>query len=290
MVADAAGTIVSVNPAFSDINGYGATDAVGKNASLLRSHRHDSTFYRAMWDGLKRNGCWQGEIWARRKNGEAYLAWLTINRVTDGGGAPIRYVGVFHDMTERHLKDEHIRYLAFHDALTGLPNRLILEDRLQHAITRTQRDGERLALLFIDLGEFKAINDRFGRRCRRPLVAGDRAAHERPFKGCGHRRASRGRRVLGPDGRPAGYYRQLADLLLAGLSRPMRLAERTVEVRASIGVAIFPDDADGVQELIRCADAAMYAAKSAGRNISMLYSEKEAAQSQDFNGLGVCPT
>ncbi|WP_051021827.1 GGDEF domain-containing protein [Thioflavicoccus mobilis] len=233
MVADAAGTIVSVNPAFSDITGYGATDAVGKNASLLRSHRHDSTFHRAMWDGLKRNGCWQGEIWARRKNGEAYLAWLTINRVTDGGGAPIRYVGVFHDMTERHLKDEHIRYLAFHDALTGLPNRLILEDRLQHAITRAQRDGERLALLFIDLDEFKAINDRFGHD------VGDLFLQEIAQRMKGHLRAADTAVRLGGDeflvlmeGQQGSnsHYRQLADLLLAGLSRPMRLADRTVEV------------------------------------------------------------
>ncbi|HIJ63740.1 MAG TPA: diguanylate cyclase, partial [Rhodospirillaceae bacterium] len=162
MITDAAGMILSVNPAFSDITGYGPEEVVGRNASLLKSDHHDAAFYDALWSVLLRDGRWQGEIWNRRRNGEAFVERLSINRVPGEDGTAATFVGVFSDVTEQRRKDERIRHLAFHDALTDLPNRYLLQDRLDHAISRARREERSLAVMFIDLDHFKTINDTLG--------------------------------------------------------------------------------------------------------------------------------
>ncbi|MFZ2855490.1 MAG: diguanylate cyclase, partial [Rhodocyclaceae bacterium] len=162
MITDAAGQILSVNPAFSAITGYSATEAIGQKPSLLRSERHKQDFYRELWTILLREGRWEGEIWNRRKNGEAFLEWLSIGMVLGDDGQPLRYVSVFNDITELRKKDEHIRHLAFHDPLTGLPNRALLLDRLEHGLAFAQREIEGLGVMFIDLDRFKHINDSLG--------------------------------------------------------------------------------------------------------------------------------
>ncbi|HET7775301.1 MAG TPA: PAS domain S-box protein, partial [Azospira sp.] len=162
MITDTRGVILSVNKAFSDITGYSADEALGKLPSLLRSDRQDGAFYSAMWDTLKRTGIWRGEIWNRRKNGALYPEWLTINTVLDPEGAPVNYVGVFSDISAIKHSQAELERLAHFDPLTGLPNRTLFHDRLQHALERAQRYDQELAVLLLDLDGFKTVNDSLG--------------------------------------------------------------------------------------------------------------------------------
>ncbi len=268
LITDAAGTILSVNPAFSEITGYTEEETLGRKPSMLRSDRHEQEFFRTMWNSLAMEGRWQGEIWNRRKDGESYLEWLTINRIDDSNGIPIRYVSVFHDTTELWRKDERIRHLAFHDALTGLPNRALMQDRLQHALVRAQRERGRLSLTFIDLDLFKRVNDNFGHDI------GDLLLQEVAVRIKGRLRdmdtvARIGGDefvVLMEDLNEAGDCACLAQELITEISRPMSLRGHTIEVGASMGMAFFPEDGANMVELMKRADMAMYAAKSAGRN------------------------
>lgn len=159
VVTDAAGVILRVNRAFTAITGYTAAEAVGQTPALLKSGRHDADFYRAMWESIHRTGGWQGEIWDRRKNGEEYPKWLTISAVKDADGAVTHYVGTHSDITERKRAEEKIHDLAFFDQLTGLPNRTLLLDRLKQTLTAGARGASHAALLFIDLDNFKTLND-----------------------------------------------------------------------------------------------------------------------------------
>lgn len=268
IITDANGNILSVNPSFSEITGYSEAEALGQNPSLLRSERHSHNFYREMWQALADKGRWQGEIWNRRKNGEIYLEWLTINRIDDNNGNPIRYVAVFHDITELHRKDERIRHLAFHDALTDLPNRTLFQDRLQHALAHAKREQGKLSVTFIDLDRFKAINDSLGhdigdlllqkvaRRIQEHLRAVDTVA----------RLGGDEFVVLMEDLQDAEHCATLAETLISEISRPMELRGHRVEIGASMGMAFYPEDGTDPLELMKRADMAMYAAKSAGRN------------------------
>ena len=268
LVTDAGGIIMSVNPAFTEITGYTEEEALGRKISLLRSDRHGAEFYRSMWDALTKEGCWQGEIWNRRKDGEAYLEWLSINRIEDGADAPFRYVAIFHDITELRRKDEEIRHQAFHDALTGLPNRALMQDRLLHALERAKREGGRLSVAFIDLDRFKAINDGLGhdigdlllqevaRRVKSRMRTADTVA----------RLGGDEFVVLMEDLREVVDSADLAQELIAEIARPMELSGHAVEISASMGMAFYPEDGTNPLELMKRADLAMYAAKSAGRN------------------------
>lgn len=268
LVTDAASVIVSVNPAFSEITGYTASEALGQTPRLLRSERQGPEFYRAMWETLGREGRWQGEIWNRKKGGEAYLEWLTINRIDDGSGMPVRYVSVFHDITEMRSKDERIHHLAFHDALTELPNRTLMLERLQQAVKRSQRENTRLSVTFIDLDRFKGVNDALGHDI------GDLLLQEVARRVKGRLRAMDTVARLGGDEfvvlmedlREVGDCACLAQDLIVEIARPMQLREHRVEIGASMGMAFFPEDGSDPLELMKCADMAMYAAKSAGRN------------------------
>ena len=268
MVTDGNGRILSVNPAFTDITGYSAEEVRGRNPSLLRSDRHGPEFYRAMWDSLNWRGRWQGEIWNRRKDGEAYLEWLTINRIDDGAGVPVRFVAVFHDVTELRQKDAHIRHLAFHDALTSLPNRTLMQDRLQHAIERARREGSRLAVSFIDLDRFKSVNDTLGHDVGDLLLMEVAHRIQGRMRACDTVARMGGDEfvILTEDLQEAEDCAGLARDLIQEISRPMLLCGHVVEIGASVGMAFFPRDGVDSVELMKRADMAMYAAKAAGRN------------------------
>jgi diguanylate cyclase (GGDEF)-like protein/PAS domain S-box-containing protein len=272
-IADRDGTIIAVNPAFSQITDYPPREALGQKSSLLHSHRYDAVFYRALWETLDRDGCWQGEVWSRRRNGEAFLAWLTVNRIDDGNGLPRRYVGVFHDITELRQRDDQIRHLAFHDVLTGLPNRLLLEDRLRRAVIRAQRDQKRLLVGFVDLDCFKAVNDTLGHEI------GDLVLQEVARRMRGYLRESDTVARIGGDElvillenvEAEDVGTGVAEGLIAAISQPMHLRGHEAHIGASVGIAYFPDHGADPQELLLHADAAMYVAKREGRNAARTY-------------------
>lgn len=268
VITDAAGVILSVNPSFTEITGYTEEEALGRNPRMLRSDQHGMEFYRSMWQSLLTDGRWQGEIWNRRKGGEVYLEWLTINRIDNDRGVPDRYVSVFHDITEMRMKDERIRHLAFHDALTGLPNRSLIMDRLQHALARARREGGRLSVTFVDLDRFKAVNDTLGHD------VGDLLLQEVARRIQGRLRSMDTVARLGGDEfvvlmedlSEVGDCACLAQDLITEIAQPLSLRGHAVEIGASMGMAFFPEDGADAIELMKRADMAMYAAKSEGRN------------------------
>jgi len=162
MVTDGQGIILSVNPAFSKITGYTAEEAIGQTSRLLKSNRHDQDFYAALWQTIASEGFWEGETWNRRKDGEVFLEWQSITVIHGATHEPVRYVSVFNDITEFWQKDERMRHLAFHDSLTNLPNRTLLMERLDHLLTMTEREQRNIAVMFLDLDGFKAVNDKLG--------------------------------------------------------------------------------------------------------------------------------
>ena len=268
VITSPTGFIERVNPAFTVITGYAADEAVGNTPSLLKSDRQPPDFYRRMWQALTETGRWQGEIWNRRKDGEAYLEWLTINAVRDSAGRVVNYVAVFDDISELHAKEQHIRHQAFHDALTGLANRTLLADRLDHAIAAADRSGRGAAVLFLDLDRFKLVNDSLGHDVGDDLLK-DVAARLKS----GLRKADTVARlggdefvVLATDWTGPGDVAQLAEKVLALLEQPFAVAGRDLHVGASIGIALHPADGTDSRELLKNADTAMYAVKESGRD------------------------
>lgn len=164
VLTDGAANIIEVNGAFTRITGYSREDVLGRNPSLLKSGHQDAAFYRAFWSTLRETGCWQGEIWNRRKNGEVYPERLTISSVRDSDGTIGRYVGVFADITPIKLHEQQIERIAHNDALTQLPNRILLADRIRQALAQAQarRAGALVAVCYLDLDGFKAVNDQHG--------------------------------------------------------------------------------------------------------------------------------
>lgn len=262
------GTIVKVNEAFCRSSGYSAEELLGRKPSLMKSGRHDASFYADMWRSLDESGAWSGEIWDRRKDGEIYPRWLTINRILDSKGEPRNYVGVSADISEIKATEERLHQLAYFDPLTGLPNRALFRDRLDKAIARGARTGERLAVIFTDLDRFKYVNDTLGH------AAGDRLLIEIARRISARLRVSDTVCRIGGDEftiileglRCDDDAARVSELVLADIAAPVMLDGTSVFVGASLGIAIFPEDDLTAEGLTRKADAAMYSAKEGGRN------------------------
>lgn len=273
MVTDANGTILRVNSAFTACTGYSADEVVGKTPRILQSGRHDAAFFRDMWDTIKRVGGWQGEIWDRRKNGEVYAKWLTIAAVTGSDGAVTHYVGTHHDITERKLAEERIKELAFFDALTHLPNRTLLRDRLTQAIAVSAQSGTSGALLFIDLDNFKTLNDTLGHDKGDLLlqqVAQRLSASVREGDTVARVGGDEFVVVLGglheTRQEAASQIEAVSEKILAVLGNPYRLDRVEYRCTASIGATVFRGHQASIDELLKHADLAMYKSKDKGRN------------------------
>lgn len=262
------GKIIGVNPSFTTLTGYAREEVIGKNPSLLKSGQQGPGFYAGMWNTLMQKGYWQGEISNRRKDGGVYVEMLTITTVRDGEGRPSHYVGIFSDVTA--LKEHQVRleHMAHFDALTQLPNRVLLADRLQLALAQAERHGDLLAVAFLDLDEFKPINDRLGHE------AGDDLLIEvsRRLKQCVRSGDTVAR--LGGDefvlllvglNTPQEAHAAL-ERILETLAEPCLLRGEPVSISASMGLTLYPLDDAAPEVLLRHADQAMYAAKQAGRN------------------------
>ena len=282
MVTDLRPRIVSVNRAYTEITGYTEADVAGQSPKLLTSGRHDPAFFSALWESLLTHGRWQGEIQNRRKTGELYTQWTSISTVRNDAGEPTHYVTVFTDITAQKQAEAQLQHLAHFDPLTQLPNRLLVLNRLDHAIAAADRAKRRVAVLFIDLDNFKTVNDSLGH-----------AAGDRLLEAVAQRLVTRARREdtlgrLGGDEfilileqvREAPEAAQVAQELLTLLEAPFHIAGQDVYVQSSIGISIYPEDAREAGELVRDADAAMYQAKRAGRGTYRYYTESLTAAAQ----------
>ncbi|WP_135081894.1 EAL domain-containing protein [Terasakiella sp. SH-1] len=276
MVCDKDNVIETVNSSFSEITGFGIEEVIGKRPSMLKSGRHSDAFFQQMMDSLRTTGRWEGEIWNRRKNGEVYPQWLSIKTIQDEGGKILRYISLFSDITKRKKDEERILYQANYDALTGLPNRSLFMDRLQRAIIGAERTKTKTALLFIDLDRFKHVNDTLGHAC------GDLLLQEAASRLTSLVRKSDTVARLGGDEftviiTDLTDFRQMEHLvekMLESLSAPYNLENNIAFVSGSIGITIYPNDGNNVEDLLKNADTAMYQAKESGRNLSQFFTKE----------------
>ncbi len=277
MVLDVGGRVVATNPAFTQITGYTEREALGQQSSLMRASRQDEAFYQEMWRDLAEAGFWRGEIWQTRKNGEVYLEWLTASAVRNDEDELTHYVCVFSDITKVKESQDKLDHLAHHDPLTALPNRLLFQDRLQHAMIRHAREGQQLAVLFIDLDRFKNVNDTLGHHVGDALLKQVAAALARCLRE-GDTLARLGGdefivllENIGSAGSATTGAAQVAEKLIALFEQPFTVSGYELFVTGSIGIALFPQDAPDLNMLVRNADVAMYQAKARGRNGYQFY-------------------
>jgi diguanylate cyclase (GGDEF)-like protein/PAS domain S-box-containing protein len=276
MIADAANRVVAVNRAFVEITGYGADELIGRTPEVLRSSRQDEAFYRRIGEAIKEHGHWQGELWDRRKNGEDYPAWLSISVVKDDDGQVTHHVSVFSDITVLKESEARLDQLAHHDPLTGLPNRLLLNARAEHALARARRNEKQMAVLFLDLDRFKYINDTLGH------PAGDLLLQQvaERLRKCVRDEDTISRlggdefTILLEELDDAGAASTVARKILGALSEKAVLFGREVFVTCSIGISLYPRDGEDIVTLFKNADSALYRAKDQGRDTYQFYTEE----------------
>lgn len=268
IITDAEGRIVEVNEAFSELTGYARAEVVGQNPRLLKSGRQSATFYASMWENLSRRGYWSGDLWDRRKDGSLFAAQSTISAVRGEDGRVQNYVALFSDITESKNHQQQLEHVAHHDSLTGLPNRVLLGDRLQQAITIARRQRQGLAVAFLDLDGFKAINDTHGHDVGDALLVAVAARMKATLRECDTLARIGGDEFVAVLGElsEAAQLRPVLERLLDAARQPLAIDGLSLQVSASIGVALYPDDGSEPDLLLRCADQAMYRAKQAGRN------------------------
>ncbi len=263
VICDVQKNIVSVNQAFTSLMGYTQEEVLGKNPRLLKSGRQDAAFYEAMWKSIAGSGVWQGEIWNRNKNGQDIPLWMAINAIKDEEGQTTHYIAVASDMTQRRAAEERIQFLAYYDALTGLPNRILLRDRLQHAMAHARRYGTKVAMMFLDLDRFKNINDSLGHS------TGDLLLQEAAKRLQEVVRESDTVARMGGDefmvvlshcrGREDAA--AVAERIQQDLSMPFAIDGRELSIEVSIGISMYPSDGQDIDFLMSSADAAMYQCK-----------------------------
>ncbi len=277
VITDAQSVIIDINPAYEEITGYSRDEMIGERPNRISSNRHDESFYRAMWQRISETGNWAGEIWDRRKNGEAFPKWLTINAIRNARGEVRNYVGIFSDITEQKAAAEQLERLAYYDPLTKLPNRALYRERLEREFLHCKRSGERSALLFIDLDRFKQVNDTLGHDVGDDLLI---AVAER-INGC-IRNSDTACRLGGDEFTVilSGITNSegvalVAQNIIEQLQQTFALKGHEVQIGGSIGIALIPADADSYIEINKKADIAMYQAKKSGRGNYQFIDDKQ---------------
>ncbi|MBF0439951.1 MAG: EAL domain-containing protein, partial [Magnetococcales bacterium] len=283
VITDKRGMIQSVNPAFTIITGFSAEEAQGKNPAILRSGIHNDAFYEEIWrEILGESGTWHGEIWNRRKNGEAHPVWETITTIRNKSGEIIHFIGVFQDLTAIKRSEEALLFRTYHDSLTGLPNRVLFNDRLRQAIGQAGRSDDKVLTLIFDLDLFKNVNNSLGHTVGDHLLQAV-ADRLRTF-------GREGDTVSRLEGDSFGFVlreiknsqdasvvvRKLTDTL----SKPFHLDGHELFVTASIGITLYPDDGEDADLLIRNADMAVARSKTAGRNNYQYYAPAMGAEAE----------
>ncbi|MEO5369122.1 MAG: EAL domain-containing protein [Magnetococcus sp. DMHC-1] len=276
VVTDARGIIQSVNPAFSHMTGFSAEEAVGQGMNILKSGRHDADFYKELWQTLETQGRWQGEIWNRRKNGEIYPEYTSIGAIRDGAGRIIQYVSIFSDISARKESEDRIQFLAHHDALTGLPNRVLLQDRLLRALSFANRFEHLVAVMFLGLDRFKMINESVGRHHGDQLLKNVAARlakclrdEDSISRGTGDEFIILASGLLEVRNVPV-----IADKLLSTFKEPFQIDNESYFLGATIGISLFPMDSRDGDQLLKNAETAMHRAKDQGRGGYQYYTEE----------------
>ncbi len=282
VITDSRGTIIWVNPAFTTMTGYSKEEALGKNPSLLKSGNQPEAYYAKMWSTISSGNVWQGELVNRRKDGTTYKEEMTITPVKQraGNGVTTQFVAIKQDITHRKAAEDQVEFLAYHDALTGLPNRALLQDRLAKAIAGARRRKDKVALLFLDLDRFKNINDSLGHS------VGDLLLQEvaRRLQTFGREQDTVAR--LGGDEflvvissvKEVSDAAVAADRLVKAMTSGFDIQGHPITVTCSLGISIFPEHGMDGETLIRNADAAMYCAKESGRNNFQFFAQDMNAQ------------
>lgn len=283
-ILDTERRVISINPAFTQITGYTAEDIVGQQPDLLHSERYESDFYPKLWVEMRRSGTWQGEIWYRHKTGREFAAWITLSQVVQKGGQPTHFVSAFTDITERKRSEERIRYMASHDTLTGLPNRVSLDVLLTQSMAQARRSGNQVAVLFLDLDRFKTVNDSLGhhvgdmllqavaQRLRSSLRESDAVARQGGDEFI----------IVIPEVHSVEHeVLAAARHVLDAVAKPYRVNDMELTITPSIGISLYPDDGTDIPTLIKHADAAMYAAKEAGRGSIRFFSRDMAERARE---------
>ena len=272
-ITDSNGTILDVNDGFTAITGFMREEVLGKNSSILKSGLHDAAFYTTLWREIKTHGHWGGEIWNRHKNGDVYAEWLNITTVSDEQGEFVNYIGIFSDITFAKQHEKQLEHIAHYDALTGIPNRLLLADRMKQAIAQARREQKMLGVCYMDLDGFKPVNDTLGHQ------AGDHVLVEIAGRIGNILREGDTVARLGGDEfvvlLPNLNHQEecIATLkrLHESISLPIVIQNQSFSLTVSIGVSIFPADDNDPDVLLRHADQAMYIAKQSGKNRYHLY-------------------
>jgi len=275
IITNADADIIETNPAFSRITGFTRNEALGNTPRLYRSDHHGKEFYVQLWKQLNTSGHWGGEIWNRKKDGSLFPAWVSINRIGEPGDSQCQYIGVFSDISNIKQAEKNLQRIAYYDPLTGLPNRALFHDRLDHEMATASRNDQQLALLFLDLDHFKYVNDSFGHSVGDALlkVIAERLLTEVRESDTVTRLGGDEFTVIITEFATIGDTSRLAERMMARINEPILLADQQLHVGASIGIAFYPDDGKDAETLIQHADMAMYQAKEHGRNAVHYFTE-----------------
>jgi diguanylate cyclase (GGDEF)-like protein/PAS domain S-box-containing protein len=273
VITDRQNNIISVNRAFTRLTGYEREEALGKNPRILNSGRQDAAFYRSMWESIIENGFWRGDIWDRRKDGSCYPKFLSITAIRDDGGEIVKFSAVFYDVSERKEMELQLENLAHYDSLTGLPNRMLLHDRLEQAIATAERQRQHFALLFIDLDGFKPVNDEHGHGVGDAVLklVGERLNLVIRGMDTAARLGGDEFVVILTDIHNRENTERVAEKIIGELSEPYEVAGKTLSISASIGARLYPSDQKAALDLLRTADEAMYQAKRDGKRRVKFY-------------------
>ncbi len=267
-ITDANRNITAINPAFTEITGYSEAEVLGCNPRILSSGKHDSAFYRHMWNQINSAGQWSGEIWNRRKNGELFLEWINITAIYDEAGNTSHYASIFSDITQRVKAEEKIRHLAHHDPLTALPNRTLFFDRLAQALLKMHRKQGKLAVIYLDVDHFKSINDTLGHSAGDELICAVAQALRSTLRESDTvcRLGGDEFAILLTDIESADNTSTLAGKIFHAVSKAYSIGNKELRVGVSMGISQYPRDGTDAETLIKRADIAMYQAKKKGRN------------------------